>query len=275
MSRWLYIPMIIGATMTAVGQLAPPPAQPGGQMPPAPPALIGRMYAAYAHGAVPEQPRMDEALKPVAAMLERLEFTSYETVSVVDKEMPWSEETLFPINAKYTMKATPLQQREDGAIEMETHIEMLQDNGDYVDALAAKASAAPDKALMYRGMPLHNGELVVVFLVGVPQEEGQGQSQAQEGEQEQQEEQQAQQEQELGQEEGEGEQEQPQTSEKQEGENAGRENQVEEASEQEGEAPEGLENLDALLESLEDIDKREQVEERNQRDRIDFKGNWW
>lgn len=48
-----------------------------------------------------------------------------------------------------------------------------------------------------------------------------------------------------------------------------------ETDEGEGESPKGVENLDALLESLDDIDRREQVEELKRRDRIDFKGDWW
>jgi len=234
-----------------------------------PPNPIARMYAIYAHGAVPEQPYTDKALKPIAEALAKLPFTSYEAVTVQDREAPWGEETKLAVNAKYTVNATPLGQNEEGAIELHVRIEMLQDDGNYVDALEAQALAAKDGALLFRGMPLNNGELVVALLVGMPpdpnqnQENSQDQQEQHEGEEQQQQEQEQQQNSE-GENEGEGE-----SAENQEM------NQAEE-TEAEGEGEkESFENLDALLESLEDTDKKEQIEERNQRNRIDFKGDWW
>jgi hypothetical protein len=251
-----------------------------------PPNPIVSMFAIYAHGAVPEQPYMDETLKPMASALSKLPFTSYEAVSILENEAPWGQETRFTVNAKYNVNVTPTGQDEQGAIQLGVRIEMLQEDGTYLDALKAQALAAQNGALLFRGMPLNQGELVVVLLVGMPpdpnQQQGDSQQQEQnEGEQEQQQQEQNQNKENEG--DGEGEEQQQQNNEGEgegEGENQQQNQQQEmnQADESEGEGEgekEGMENLDALLESLEDTDKREQKEERNQRDRIDFKGDWW
>ncbi len=238
------------------------------QAPPPPP--LGRMYAMRASGAVPLKLNLDEKLKPVAAALETLPFTTYESISINENPLPWSQETLFPINALYAMHVTALAPEADGAIALRTRVEMLQGET-FVNAIKADAHAVPNQALLFRGMPLGEDELVLVLLVSTPsnqQNEGgpsEEDSSPSEGEQ------------------AEGETAQPEpdsqeekNTETQEGENA--DAQQPEASEQdegETEAPEGVQNLEALLESLDDIDRREQVEERNRRDRIDFKGDWW
>lgn len=269
MSKWFLSAMLFCAFATAQAPMplpAPSVQTDTSAMPPAPQA---RMYAVYAHGAVPEQPHTDDKLKPIAALLKRLPFTSFEEISILDKEMPWGETTAFPINALYSMDVTPKGLSEEGVIELHAKIDMLQDNGAYKAALETDGAAAPQQALIFRGMPLQNGELVVVLLVGMPQDENQqgnpqeDDTEQQEQQEQEQEQQQQQQEQQEPQEEGESDSDEtPESAEA-------------DAAQEEGETPEGLDNLDALLESLEDVDRREQVEERNRRNRIDFKGDWW
>ena len=268
--KWCFTIIIALLTVSAAtAQMAMPPAQPGQMAMPdpqaaqaPPPTPIAQIYAVYTHGAVPEQPFMDDNLKPVKEVLNKLPFTSYETVNILSHETPWETETPFAVNAKYTVNVWPHAPNEENAIDLDVRIEMLQKDGSYVDAIIAKALAAENKALVFRGMPLNNGELVVVLFIKMPSEKNQDGDDSQEQEQQQQEEQEDQKD------------EQEQQEEQQEDENA--ESQEANEEDREGEEEkEGLENLDALLESLEDIDKREQAEERNQRDRIDFKGDWW
>lgn len=249
---------------------APPQAQAIPQVQAPPKAPLGKMYAMRASGAVPQSPSMDEKLKPIAPVLESLPFTSYETISVVDHELPWGQETLFPVNAMYAMHVTARQQESDGAIPLRARVEMLQGE-DYVNALDTTAKAAQNQALLFRGMPLGQDELVIVLIIAMPQDEqGQGNtSQEDQSKPESEGENQEQQKSETGnQDEGE--------QESQEANAAKQEQQKsQESNEGENEQPEGVKNLDALLQSLDDIDKREQKEERNRRDRIDFKGDWW
>lgn len=254
--------------------VAPPQGQaaaPQAQTPPPPP--LGKVYAMRASGAVPQSPYMDEKLKDIAPVLEPLPFTSYEAISVVENALPWGRETLFPVNAVYAMHVTAQPQEPDGAIPLRARVEMLQGEN-YVNALDTTAKAAQNQALLFRGMPLSQGELVIVLLIALPRNEDSKSDSSQENQQ---------------QSEGEGENQEQQNPDADSG-NEGEQNRQEasgaeqeqqetqsgtEEGEGEGEKPEGVQNLDALLESLDDIDRREQVEERNKRDRIDFKGDWW
>ncbi len=254
----------ISVAQPLLPQQAPAPAAQS-----APPSPIARMYAIHAQGAIPEQPHMDDALKAVAPMLKSLPFTTYRALSVVEKETPWGEEVLLPINAVYSMHVTAASSNEEGAIDVRARVEMLQ-GADYVNALDTHAQAAPNKALLFRGMPLGQGELVIALMMGTPQENGQSGDSSQDAENEQTEEQENKPEQNDEEEqETEGESAAPQ-----EKDMKPLEPETEEG-EMEGESPEGVETLEALLESLEETDRREQIEERNRRDRIDFKGEWW
>lgn len=262
--KWRHLlTILLISSSAAPGQMALP--APTAQMPQTaqapPPAPIAHMYAIYAHGAVPEQPYVDKNLKPVAEALKKLPFTAYEAISILDQEAPWGKETKLAVNAKYMVNVTPTSQDEEGTIGLQVRIEMLQGNGEYVNALDTHASAAERKALLFRGMPINNGELVVVLFLVIPSDDNEDGDNSEDQDQDQEEQE---------------DQEEKQDSEE-EKENDDSESQQEEQAEKEGEEeePDGLENLDALLESLEDTDKREQAEERNQRNRIDFKGEWW
>lgn len=241
------------------------------QQPPAAP--IARMYAMKASGKVPQKLHIDETIKPVAKILEPLPFTTYESLAVTSQEIPWGQEVLFPINALYAFHATALSQQEDGTIALRARVEMLEGQS-YVNALDTLAQAVPNHALLFRGMPLGQGELVIVLLVAMPSEQG---------EQRQSNEEESQNEQEQKDQKTANEQQSPQS----EGETPPEQHEQKEDSQEikdrgedkpevgEGEEPERKENLDALLQSLEETDRREQMEERNRRDRIDFKGDWW
>lgn len=236
------------------------------QAQPKPP--IGQMYAIHASGAVPQNVHIDDKLKSIAPMLNDLPYTSYEAIAVNDHELPWGVETLFPISAVHAFHVTALSQNQEGAIALRARVEMLQGE-DYINALDTQAVAARNQALLFRGIPLGHDELVIVLLVGMPPEPGEDGSPNQEGESEPEGENQDSAKADSGDNtEGEGEQEPEDAAESQE-------SQTDETVEGEGEPPKGVENLDALLESLDDIDRREQVEELKQRDRIDFKGDWW
>ncbi len=265
MMRWISIVILAGVAGAAAAQplMPAPPAE-------APPAPIARMYALYAHGAVPEQPHIDEEAKSLAPVLKKLPFTSYEAISILEQEVPWAEPTLFPINALYAMQVTPYPSEEDGFVQIHARVEMLQDDGQYVNALDTRAYAADREALLFRGMPLHRGELVIVLIVAMPSDNGQDGA-PQEDDSEQPEDEQEQEQEQS--EEPEDSDDDDSASEEERDDTA--DTREEEASETEEEPADDLESLEALLESLEDIDRQEQKEELKQRDRIDFKGDWW
>lgn len=251
----------IGLALASPAQMGMP-ALPDADAPPAP---IAQMYALYAHGAVPEKPHMDDRAKPIASLLEDLPFTSYELVALEERELPWGEETLFPISALYSMYISALPSDEEGLMEVLARVEMLQDNGDYARALDTRALAAARQALLFRGMPLHRGELVIVLLLAMPGDDN-GDGTPDEDDSDQPEE----------------------TPEQDEDEDPDADQQDTAAQEQDTDdtdetdrtdvdetMPEDIESLEALLESLEDIDRQEQREELRRRDRIDIKGDWW
>ncbi len=272
MTRLWYAPSLILLAASAMAQPmlpAPSAAQTAPDAQAMPSAPVARMYAVHARGAIPEEIDIDNQLQPIAPLLRELPFTSFKSIAVHDKEMPWGTETLFPINAVYSMFTTPLSLNEEGMISLQAHIEMLQADGSFVKALDTVAAAAQNEALMFRGMPLGADELVVVLLVALPSEESCDSDSSNDEDAEQSETDEAQPEP--------GDQDESQQNEDEEDEtDAAREEdtELEDDQDEEGET-EGVENIDALLQSLEDIDRREQREERNQRDRIDFKGDWW
>lgn len=294
--------VIVALSLNAAAQLLPQPSAPAGPQGPAaapvqppPPTPLGRMYAIHARGAVPEKLHVDEKLKPVAKLLSNLPFTSFDVISMHDNEMPWGQETLFPINAVYAMHVMPQALDEEQSITLRARVEMLQESGDYINALDTMAQAAPQQALLFRGMPLNSDELVIILLVGMPPDPNQSQDDSQQSEEQPPEQQEAsktepnaegetpENNEGEGEESREGEQEKAEEGEMMQqdpqsaGEGESNEEQAQslDADEQEGEHPKGTENLEALLQSLEEIDKDEQVKERNRRDSIDFNGDWW
>ncbi|MFA7693253.1 MAG: hypothetical protein GX117_03130 [Candidatus Hydrogenedentes bacterium] len=273
MSRALVIiAFLLACPFFAMGQpmLPPDPASMQGVPLPAPtqsapPAPIGQVYAVLASGGVPQSLNIDEKLKGIAAIFNDLPYTEYEAIAINSQEMPWGEEVLFPINALHAFKTTALSMDAEGGIVLHARVERLQGE-DYVNALDTQAVAAQGQALVFRGIPAGQGELILVMLVRVPGDgDGGGESEEQQppdsdDENQEQEEQQQQAD--------------TDESEDDHGDDT-EENSVNSDAATEGEVPVGDENLEALLNSLDDIDRREQVEELKQRDRIDFKGDWW
>lgn len=266
-----------GASMPPAAMIPPTGAMPPGMMPQQQemPTPLGRLFAVHASGGVPQKLKIDKKLKALKPLFSALPYTSYEALAIHDRELPWGEETLFPVNALYAMKVTPLGPTEDNAIALQARVELLQ-NGEYVNALDTLAEAHMNQALLFRGLPLGGDELLLVLVVTMPSDDQQDQQQKEEDQEdpsEQEEEQDQNQDQEDASEQ-EGEEEEDAEPMPQEGEEDGLDPSEQDAVEEE--APEeSNENLEALLQSLEETDKREQVEERNKRSSVDIKGNWW
>ena len=281
-----------GQTPSAAGTppplLASPDAQ-GGM--PAAETLKFKMYAVMAQKASGDKAPPSAELKPVESLLKSLPYTRYEAITVSEQETPDGKETEFPINAAYTLVVRPDGRDEKGAARLDIHVDLMQE-GKLVKALTAQAAAKAGDALLLRGMPLAPGELVIVLQRDRGDQNGQGQqnSQDQQQEQDKQEQQKAQNDNTPEQKEQDKEQEQQQQDKKerekkeQEKKDAQAEQQKPDEGEQEPSAEDKPEeasekketnNLESLLQSLEEVDRKEQAEVRNKRDRIDFKGDWW
>lgn len=261
-----------GCGVLAAAQLAPPAAAPGPGAAPAPVACV--LTAVCGINPPVAVPPADDRLTTLEAALKPLGFAGYEFVGTAARELAPETETRFPINGTYSATVTLLPPQDGDTAAMEVRVEALLD-GKIVTALAGTVQARPGDTVVFRGMPLAPGELVVLLTRPSKQSSEPSQSDQNQQEQEQQDQEEDQQKEGQQQEEKEQEkekQEEPQSAEEQEAQPAAEE-QEDGTEEEEKDMENG--SLRALLESLEETDKREQKELRNVRQRIDFKGGWW
>lgn len=257
-----------GCGALAAAQLAPPAAPPGPGGAPAPVACV--LTAVCGVNPPVAVPPADDRLATLEAALKPLGFAGFEFVGTAARELAPETETRFPINGTYSAAITLLPPQDGDTAAMEVRIEALLE-GKIVTALAGTVQARPGDTVVFRGMPLAPGELVV--LLTRPSEQSSDQSKSDQNQQDQ--EQQDQKQEEEGQQQEKKEQEgkeDPRNAEEQEAQPAAEE-QEDGTEEEEKDMENG--SLRALLESLEETDKREQKEIRNVRQRIDFKGGWW
>jgi len=244
-------------------------------------ALLGQQAPAAAAAV------SDPEIKPVEGLLKSLPYTSYEKIAVDEKETPDGVETQFTINPAYSLVVRPNGRDGQGAAKLDIHVDLTQD-GNVVKALTAQASAKPGDALLLRGMPLPPGELVVVLQRDSGDQNGQsGQGDQDQQQQDQQQQQKPDQKDASKDKKDEDKQQDQNKSEekKQDEKKDGKEAGAEEKDDQNQPSPEDAKkdqddkkdskNLESILQSLEDVDRKEQSEVRNKRDRIDFKGGWW
>lgn len=253
-----------------------------------------RVVGIAATNAGRDKPRYDEALKPYDAVFDALEDSdTFMLVSQEEKEAPHDEETEFVINDQYRLYVRPSGQSEAGNLLIETRIETNGPNGP-IDAFRARGETQPNRAITFADMPLDDGELVVIMSLLPPPGDDQ---QQQPGDEEEQQESDEQQEQENSdsQSEDEGEEsedQQQEMPEESEGEAAEQDQEPEEAEGENGEESEDRssssnatevedkldsQNIDALLESLEEIDQEEQRAAHNnkQKGKPRIAGEWW
>jgi hypothetical protein len=239
-------------------------------------ALLGQTKAGAASG-------LDAELKPVEGVLKALPYTEYQKISIDERETPEGTETQFPINPVYSLVVQPGGSDDQGAAKLEIHVDLMQD-GKLIKALTAQAAAKAGDALLLRGMPLPPGELVIVLQRDAGDQKSQdGQSDQEQQKQDQQDQQQSDQNSESKEDDSEKQQDEKKAYEKRQDEKEAK--QDEKKDEQDQASPEDAEqdqtekkdskNLESILQSLEDVDRKEQAEVRNKRDRIDFKGDWW
>ena len=277
------------------GPLAAPPGTASNGAGPEP--LKFNMFALLGQKKSGTAATLDEAMKPIEGALKGLPYTDYEKITVDARETPEGVDTQFPINPIYTLVVRPNGKDAQGAAKLDIHVDLLQD-GKLIKALTAQAAAKPGDALLLRGMPLPPGELVIVL----QRDAGDQKSQSEQSNQEQQnQDQQNQQQQQSDQDKDskkddsekkldqskKDEKKEDEKKDKKEGKDEKKEDKDQDKKDQAQEQPSSedakkeaaekkdTKNLESLLQSLEDVDRKEQAEVRNKRDRIDFKGDWW
>lgn len=233
---------------------------------------------------------IDESIKGMKVLLERLGHDTFTEVNRAEAQAPYGEETAVAVGAGYSLRAMPISKDEQNAVQLRLEV-VRQSDG--VAAISGEGKAVRNKPLVFRGLQgPTGGELTLVVNLVSNQQGQQNQSDQQEQQDQKPEDQQNQsgpkseseeqpqpdeqqdQQQELSEQEqkekpeqGEGEQ--------QEGENQTQMAELSEGEESDEEQAEKMENVDALLQSLEEIDKREQQQAHNQRGRVTLQGDWW
>ncbi len=270
------------------GPLAAPP-RPGDAAVAEP--LKFKMYALLGQKNANATAALDGDLTPIESVLKALPYTDYTRISVDERETPEGVETQFPINPVYTLAVQANGKDAQGAEKLDIHVDLMQD-GKLIKALTAQAAAKPGDALLLRGMPLTPGELVIVLQRAAGDQSSQdGQSDQDQQKQDQQDQQKSDKDSESKKDDSDKKQDEKKNEEKNQDEKKDKKDAKadkkddQEKDKQEQPAPEDAKkdsadkkdskNLESILQSLEDVDRKEQAEVRNKRDRIDFKGDWW
>jgi len=266
------------AALLLAGQI--PASPPSGAMQQAPPRGIPaeeqaaqapklHVVAVHATGDGTAREPLEEGLSAsglVRKALEALPFDRYEAVTDEEVEAPMGKDAPVPLNGIYSLHVTPTGPGEGGALALDARVEMLDPasaEDRYVNAIVTKAQLASGMPLIFRGLDLNVGELVVVLgLAGDENQQGEGQSGQQNPDQQQDDDDK------HGDQEQQGEQPQePQEPQEQEQQSRAPE-------EQEEETPD-LQNIEALLQSLEERDREEQEDQQKVRSGIRVRGDWW
>mgnify|MGYP006277920943 CR=1 FL=1 len=249
--------IVAAAALAQPWRPAPPQAggQPEAQMP------KFRVVAVYCSNRGEGVQAELENLKP---LFEKLPYDTFEQVARHDTEAAPGQETKVPLNGVYTLYLTvgaPAQGAQQEGVPLEARVEMLADDG-FVNALRASGRAAPNKALLFRGLPMDAGELAVVMML-LPPDQDNGQSQKEQEQQQQEKEEKEEQETQDQQ------QEQPQEQQQQQEQSEAEQREAEEDEQKD------MQNIEAILQSLEEQDRREQHDTRNKRRDVQMRGGWW
>ena len=221
-------------------------------------------------------PEIDPSLREAEPLLRNLLFDTFELVFREEKPVELGAFGLFPLNDSYLLQVVLGPQLSQQEVGLEVAV-LLVTGQQPVNALRASGQVPRGRALVFRGLELPEGELVVLVSVKPPENQDQQDQQQQSAAAQQQEQQQQQQEeqdenQQSEDEESQEEQEQPMAQSQPQDQD---EEQDAQEQEREQPSPEELQNIEALLESLREQDRREQQDAQNRRQRVIVTGDWW
>lgn len=189
----------------------------------------------------------------VSFIIQKLGIKDYELVYKAKQTLPMEEkkELNYNINDKISYYVVPKDVIPPGVFTLDTRVQ-IEEEGKKINAIQAVAKARVGEPLVYKGIKLENDNLIIVFTL-----KSEDNNQSKGGEQNQ--------------------QKQEQEQEQQQKEN---EQNIEEQNyqkEQKGSEENKKENrqLQLLLESLDDMDQKEQKEMLNERERIMLPEKWW
>lgn len=255
-------------------------AEPEGGSPPAPEVI--RVLAIHATNEGRQVPYLGPTLSPLEEYLTALPFDTFREAGYKQVDAPYNVDTAVPVNDRYTLHCTPRDLTDSGVVVFDAHIDVAE-RGRNIQALAVSGRSARGQGVVFRGLSMPAGELIVVMSVAKAPAPGGGAGGGNEGNDTSDG---AGGQQDAGSGGGAGGQEnagdetgdagmpmeEPQESEP--GDDTG----TPPASgfdDREAPPPPDMANLEGILRALEEQDVREQEHARNRRFDVTFQGDWW
>lgn len=126
-----------------------------------------RMVAVHASSTGQKTKQFGSGTEEVRSALSDLNFDTYKLVKSATANAPYGKETQIPIDATYTLYVTPVSKDAGYRIKVEVRIAMpdRRSGGKSVNAVTTTAVVAQNSKFKLRGLPLDQGELVVVLSV--------------------------------------------------------------------------------------------------------------
>ncbi len=289
-SRLVRVPALCIAAAALLGQAAPPALQSPGAgpgMPPNAPATERVHWYALATNARAQQvPALDAAREPLVPVLSALAGEGYSVVAEDTLEVDHGSGTQENIAGDYELRLAVAPGVSQQNVALRT--QLVEANASAREALLAEGEVPRGKPLVVRGLPRAGGELALVMLLeqpdSPPRQDQQSQDPQNNDQQEQDERNPDQQPQDRGDEQEQ--QPQPGDQDEQQGEQDAmqQENPANRADENQDNPnapleestapPQDLQNIEALLQSLEEVDKQQQRAQQRRRI-LPQRGDWW
>lgn len=152
-----------------IGQEAPEGAAPET---PAAPALAPERVRILAIRATSEQratPHFDPSLEPLENYLSALPWNTFREYRFEEVEAPYGVETTAPVDDRYQVTFTPSGMNDEDEVLFDASVN-LTEAGETLEALAVSGRAARGHGIVFRGLGIPDGELIVVVSVAEPPE---------------------------------------------------------------------------------------------------------
>jgi len=214
-------------------------------------------------------------LRGLRSLLQRLGPDTFTEVAQREAEAAYGVETILPINSRYRLAVRPVQPTEAGGVRFTARVEQRGESGT-LNAITTEGEAVHGQALVFRGLDGPNGgELVLIMSFIRPENDEQSQSESSESEESDGDDEPESDASTPEEDEGESpDPEEPETPEDEEEEPSDAD-ELEPLDGDDEQEPREFDNLEAILESLEEMDNREQAEMRNRRTGVPIRGDWW
>jgi hypothetical protein len=227
---------------------------------PAPPpeSLILRVLAVQGTTQGLQSAQFEPGAEAAAPLVLHLPYDHYALVLQEERETVIGDTASFTLPEGHVLEVVLAEKSAEGLVHTEARVQRTTPDGVTVRALDTTALLPPNSMLSLEGLKVGGGELVV--LIQLAKKEGQQDQESQQENQEQQEEKQDQ-------------KQQPQQQQHPEDQKKDEEQQPEPQPDEEGQ---DRQNIEAMLQSLEEMDEREVQDAVKDRTEIGMRGgNWW